>query len=263
MEEKIMKKCSKCGAECSDNLLYCDKCGTLLTETKSQNAAYVSTAAVKGDEKSNGLVILLLIFFFPVGLYIMWKYKKSWSQTVKIVITAFFGILIIISAANSGSSTTTTTTTTTADNSSSKSSSYEQDKSNSSEEDSVTEKETEEPTVDAATAERQYKNKCSEIDYESIARDAKGFEGNYFTFTGEIVQDIGDGSYSLAVTFDEYGIYEDRIIFTFDTGDGIRILEGDTVQIWGVSEGIVNAETVMGSNVSIPCIAAEYVDLYY
>lgn len=258
-----MKKCSNCGAECSDNLMYCDKCGAMLTATESQNAGFSSTAAVQVDEKSNTMVILLILFFFPVGLYMMWKYKKSWSQKLKIAITAIWGLFIIIASSSSQSSTTTTTISTSADHSSSESNFHEQDKSISSEEYSITEKETEEPTIDDATIERQYKNKCSEVAYESIIRNANGFEGEYFTFTGEIVQDIGDGAYALGVTFDEYGCYEDRIIFTFDTGDGIRLLEGDTVQIWGISEGIVDTESIMGANISVPYIAAEYVDLYY
>lgn len=39
-------------------------------------------------------VILFLIFFWPVGLFLMWKYKKNWTKVVKIIIT----ILIVICA---------------------------------------------------------------------------------------------------------------------------------------------------------------------
>lgn len=37
-------------------------------------------------------IILLLIFFFPIGLYLMWRYGK-WNKTVKIVVTAALVII--------------------------------------------------------------------------------------------------------------------------------------------------------------------------
>ena len=37
-------------------------------------------------------IILLLIFFFPIGLYLMWRYGK-WNKTVKIVVTATLVII--------------------------------------------------------------------------------------------------------------------------------------------------------------------------
>lgn len=39
-------------------------------------------------------VILFLIFFFPVGLYLMWK-NGLWSKTARIVVSVFFGLLIL------------------------------------------------------------------------------------------------------------------------------------------------------------------------
>ncbi len=39
-------------------------------------------------------IILWLIFFFPVGLYFMWKYS-CWSKNIKTCISAFFGIMVI------------------------------------------------------------------------------------------------------------------------------------------------------------------------
>ena len=39
-------------------------------------------------------VILFLIFFFPVGLYLMWKYDL-WSKTTRIVVSVFFGLLVL------------------------------------------------------------------------------------------------------------------------------------------------------------------------
>lgn len=44
----------------------------------------------------NVTVIVLLILFFPVGIYGLWK-NKNFSSTIKLVITSVFGIFIIIS----------------------------------------------------------------------------------------------------------------------------------------------------------------------
>ena len=38
--------------------------------------------------------VLLLIIFFPVGLYLMWK-NGIWSKTARIVITLFFILLVV------------------------------------------------------------------------------------------------------------------------------------------------------------------------
>lgn len=42
------------------------------------------------------IVILLLIFFYPFGLIFMWVWMKSWSQTLKIVLTVLPLITLVI-----------------------------------------------------------------------------------------------------------------------------------------------------------------------
>lgn len=61
--------------------------------------------------EKNLAIILLLIFFFPVGLFLMWKYSK-WNKVAKIVISIFFGIVLI---SNMGSKKTNQTATTKTD----------------------------------------------------------------------------------------------------------------------------------------------------
>src|SRR5690606_14459630 len=45
-------------------------------------------------------VILFLIFFFPVGLYLMWKHDL-WNKTTRVIVSVFFGLLIIANMKNS------------------------------------------------------------------------------------------------------------------------------------------------------------------
>jgi len=42
-------------------------------------------------------IILFLIFFFPIGLYQMWK-NQIWTKTTRIVISIIFGLLLINAA---------------------------------------------------------------------------------------------------------------------------------------------------------------------
>lgn len=39
--------------------------------------------------KTNQGMILLLVFFFPAGLFLMWKYA-GWNKKVKWIITSMF-----------------------------------------------------------------------------------------------------------------------------------------------------------------------------
>ena len=41
-------------------------------------------------------IVLMLIVFFPVGLFLMWKYSK-WNKTAKIIISVFFAVMVIFS----------------------------------------------------------------------------------------------------------------------------------------------------------------------
>ena len=46
--------------------------------------------------EKNWFIILMLVVFFPVGLFLMWKNAK-WHKTVKIIISVFFAIMVIFS----------------------------------------------------------------------------------------------------------------------------------------------------------------------
>ncbi|HDI6744083.1 TPA: calcium-binding protein, partial [Staphylococcus aureus] len=49
--------------------------------------------------KSTWFTVLTLIFFFPVGLFLMWKYMK-WKRWVKILITVLIAIIAIVNITN-------------------------------------------------------------------------------------------------------------------------------------------------------------------
>lgn len=72
-----MKICPKCGEQVPVKTKICYKCGTKLNTVNSF------------------VVILLLLFFFPIGLYLMWA-RTNWNKTVKIVISAIIGFFIVV-----------------------------------------------------------------------------------------------------------------------------------------------------------------------
>lgn len=128
-----------------------------------------------------------------------------------------------------------------------------------------TEPPTPEPTtIDPAVIEQEYKAKCQALTYKDLARDRDGLKGEYVTFTGEIIQDVGDGSYRMNVTAEgTYSTYyTDTIIFYYDDkGVGDRLLEDDIITIWGTSGGLYSYETVLGDTVTVPLVYVEYVEL--
>lgn len=46
--------------------------------------------------RTNQGIIILLVFFFPAGLFLMWKYA-GWNKKVKWIITSMFAFVILIS----------------------------------------------------------------------------------------------------------------------------------------------------------------------
>lgn len=46
-------------------------------------------------------VILFLIFFFPVGLYLMWQHNL-WNKPVRIIISGLIGLILILNNSNNG-----------------------------------------------------------------------------------------------------------------------------------------------------------------
>lgn len=60
--------------------------------------------------QSTGWIIALLILFFPVGLFLMWKYT-NWNKAVKWVVTGVFAFAVLVNAVGGSNSTSTTSNT--------------------------------------------------------------------------------------------------------------------------------------------------------
>lgn len=78
-------------------------------------------------------VVLFLIFFFPIGLYLMWK-NDLWSKTTRVIVSVFFGLLVLGNLVNDKKSSTSNYGSTLNDNNSFSSSENYKDCSRSSHE---------------------------------------------------------------------------------------------------------------------------------
>ncbi|MCF0144832.1 MAG: hypothetical protein HUJ79_07065 [Firmicutes bacterium] len=100
-------KCDVCGAEIKSGK--CTYCGKEFTEDEIRNMQQAEREQLAADRKieeernrklklteKTWFIILLLIIFWPVGLFLMWK-NARWNKILKIVIT----IIIVIFAFNS------------------------------------------------------------------------------------------------------------------------------------------------------------------
>lgn len=114
---------------------------------------------------------------------------------------------------------------------------------------------------EARRAEEEARGYETGITYDNLARDPDSYNGKKVKFTGTIIQVIEDtmiNQYRLAINDD----YDQIILLTVINSllDGKRILEDDTVTIYGVSSGIVQYESVMGGKISIPEITVSKID---
>lgn len=114
-------------------------------------------------------------------------------------------------------------------------------------------------------SETNYKNQCKAISYDNLARNPDKYISEYVKFTGQVIQVMEDGQdvqLRVDVTRGDYGIYEDTVYVEYFYSDGeIKILEEDIITFYGISAGTITYETVMGDEVTIPGVAAEYIDI--
>lgn len=116
-----------------------------------------------------------------------------------------------------------------------------------------------------------YIAKCSNIDYDSLARNPNQYKGQNFVFTGEVIQVIEDNNeLTLRVNITpkkyEYSnetYYEDTILVAYEYSNSSesRILEDDIITIYGQSIGTYTYESVFGSPITVPAVAAMYIDI--
>ena len=108
--------CRKCGFQFEGK--FCPKCGEPIASTSTEESAQkpssvrldvngAETPTIKPPVYSQTWFIVLMMFCccFPVGLFLMWKYKK-FNKPVRIILTVLFAFGVIIAITNGGNSST-------------------------------------------------------------------------------------------------------------------------------------------------------------
>lgn len=69
-----MIKCNNCGAKNLDNAKICAVCGKEI----NSNEKYIDTNAKNPWYGSTWFIILMFFIFWPIAIYLIWKYKTEW-----------------------------------------------------------------------------------------------------------------------------------------------------------------------------------------
>ena len=121
------------------------------------------------------------------------------------------------------------------------------------------------PTVSADPV-AQYKKGCTTFAYKEIARNPNNYKGKQAKFTGQVIQvqeSWGTNVIRLNVTKGDYGSWSDTIYVEYKpkSENESRILENDIITAYGELNGIKTYTTVLMSDVSVPYLIAQYVDI--
>ena len=183
-------------------------------------------------------IILLLVLFFPAGLYLMWKYGK-WSKKAKWIVTGIFALLVIIGGnSNNGTSTQSVSPTSTS---------------------------TPAPTAEATSVPTPTLAPFSErmrtaevVTVANLFNDPNSYMGanRLLTFKCKISSFVKDSSGNPSgMNCYDLNSYSDYVQISSIGIDVSKMNEGDTLQVWGIDLGMVSGKNAFGATVSTTEVA--------
>ena len=115
-------------------------------------------------------------------------------------------------------------------------------------------------------SEDDYKASCEKLSYKDISRNPNNYVGKNAVITGQVDQVQEDGNdiiLRVNVTKGSYGLWDDAYYIDYrrKNSNESRILENDIVTVYGTIKGIKSYTAVLGNQISIPHIVAEYIDI--
>ncbi|MGN0962271.1 MAG: hypothetical protein ACI4PP_01685, partial [Clostridia bacterium] len=99
------------------------------------------------------------------------------------------------------------------------------------------------------------------ITYNQLARTPDDYEGEKVKFKGRVLQ-VVEGSYGVtSLRVATKGRYDNVIYVTYLSSIvESRVLEDDTVTIYGTSSGLFSYESTGAGTITIPAVSADYID---
>jgi predicted nucleic acid-binding Zn-ribbon protein len=231
-----MKNCLNCGTQNADEAKFCVQCGQdKFTQAQQQ---YQQQQYYQQPPK---------------------KKKGKAGRVILIVLAVIIGLAIISSLfddAPSEADTTTAITTTeaTTDPTTSETTTRETTTEATTTETTLSDEEIQE----AIEFQRQY---YEEVDYKSAARNPNDFLEKQIKITGTVIQVIEDDvapAYRIAQNDDYDAIW---YVSYFRIADSPRVLEDDTVTVYGSGMGLITYTATLGGEISIPGISSMDIEI--
>ena len=111
--------------------------------------------------------------------------------------------------------------------------------------------------------EEEYRAQCGEFSYDDIARYPDEHEKKLAKFTGKVIQVMrNENELQLRVNVTEGKYtYEDTVYVFYTLENGVNVLEGDIITMYGELRGMIEYESVLGAKITIPRIYAKFIDV--
>lgn len=109
---------------------------------------------------------------------------------------------------------------------------------------------------------QEFKDSCNTYTYEQLARNPAEMIGTRVKLVGEVIQTMYDGNIvQLRVNITKENGYYSDTVYVRCIIEGDRILEDDIITIYGTAMGEVSYTSILGAEITLPYIEAEYVDI--
>ncbi len=108
-------------------------------------------------------------------------------------------------------------------------------------------------------SEEEYKSLCEILDYEDILRNPDNNDGKYCKVEGTVEQIVEGWFDSFTIYVTDYNGNKWGCVYSYKDGES-RILEGDSVVMYGECKGTDTTETILGEQVTLPRVDIEYIN---
>ncbi len=110
----------------------------------------------------------------------------------------------------------------------------------------------------------EYISQCMQVEYESVARNPDQYKNTSISFKGKVIQ-VLEGStvnYRVAQENSKDAQASDTWIVLYKPSKGeSRILEGDTIVVYGRCTGLATYTAIFGQKITVPCVEMKYYEL--